>query len=514
MADAPVSREIPAEQVVDEHHVRRLLSAARRADPLRGDAVAEELQRVTESANIGEALKKLVEITFKDLGHMGSRLSELILRSDLDGSLSFTEVASRMGLSLRQFFRYRARAVQMLAGELHVLIRHPPEPTDTLGFLFDTLVNWNPGGALDLLSVASSVPFELEAIRTIRAFVETARAIPAAAFEKAQKQSPAIAFAVRSQQRAAFGEIEGAEEDLRKGEAALHSVADATIRRAVQRELLQARFVLARNAGTAGPFYRMLHLSTSLNIELDLHESINLVEAACYAGEVSNLDYELKRLMQGAQRQHDALSAARLCLFSAIAIAAHGDLRRARQLAYAAGIASQHHVWISHDSWILDKRLALISGISKPDAVPAGELPEGSWHFTMANSVVARQLLAQRRLMECRSLAVQSLATARERGYLALAAYNDCTLAAIDGVEGRLEDERERYLRAWHWYLRARDFIVGLDLFTPPNANWREIGVFSFKDLGIFEGALESSQTREEVAVLIPLTERYAWISK
>ena len=514
MAKTNLPQDAAADRGVDQHHVRRLLSGARRADPLRGDALAEELQRITESANIGEALKKLVELTFKDLGHMGSRLSELILRSDLDGTLSFTEVASRMGLSLRQFFRYRARAVEMLTAELRVLLRHPAEPTDTLGFLFDTLLSWNPAGALELFSASSTPTFELDAIRTLKAFAETAREIPAAIFEKAQKASPALAYGIRAQQRASLGEIEGAEEDLRRAESALHSISDAALRRTVQREILQGRFVLARNAGTAGPFYRMLHLSTTLSIELDLHESINVLEAACYAGDLANIEYQIKHVMLAAQRSHDTLSAARLCLLSAIAIAWYGELRRARQLAYAAGIAAQHHIWISHDAWTFDRRMTLISGIARTNSHPKGDVPEGSWHFTMMNSVVARELLAQRRLMESRSLSMQSLATARERGYLALAAYNDCTLAAIDGVEERLTDERDRYLRAWRWYAKAKDFIIGLDLFTPPNANWRELGVFTLNDLGLEENTLHSAQTREEFSVLIPLTERRGWITK
>lgn len=472
---------------VDEHHVRRLLSAARRADPLRGDMLAHDLQAVTGSSNISEALKKLADLTFKDLGHMGSRLSELIVKSDLDGTLSFTEVASTMGLSLRQFFRYRARAVLMLAEQLRALLHQPSEPMDALGALFDTLVDWNPDGALDVYAVAPARPAsEFELVRALKAFVETSREIPAALFERAQTQHAAIAFAIRAQQRCLFGDAAGAEDDARRAETLLRSSADAAARRALQREISHVRFLMTRSSGNAALLSRTLRPpGDSGTVEFALGDAVDTLEAALAAGDSAYVERTLRSCMAVAQRLHDVPSSVRLCLVTAVAAAQRGDLRRARQLAGAAQIAAEHHIWLCAEAWIVDRRIALLSGASAVESDAYPQLPPGSWHRAFVDAVLARQLLAQRRLMECASLAGECAGIAAERGYAALAAYNDCTLAAVDGLENRREAERKRYVRAWSWHARERDAVIALDLFTPPHAIWRDIGVFEYADLGI-----------------------------
>lgn len=502
----PEVQTLSAESAVDEHHVRRLLSAARRADPMRGDTLAHDLQTVTGSSNVSEALKKLADLTFKDLGHMGSRLSELIVKSDLDGTLSFTEVASTMGLSLRQFFRYRARAVQMLAEQLRTLLHQSSEPMDALGSLFDTLVDWNPDGALDVYSVASRASGDFESFRALKAFVETAREIPAALFERVQKQYASIAFAVRAQQRCLFGDASGAEEDVRRAETSLRSTAETAMRRALSRETAHVRFLLARSAGSLGQLQRTLRPSNE-GIEFALGDAVDALEGWCAADDVANVERALRSCMAVAQRLHDVPASVRLCIISAVTLALGGDLRRARQLAGAAHIAAEHHVWLSAEAWILDRRIALLSGAANAEPDAYASLPQGSWHRTFVDSVLARQLLAQRRLMECASLGRECAAAAAERGYGALAAYNDCTLAAVDGLEDRRDQERERYQRAWAWYVRSRDAVIALDLFTPPHAMWRDVGVFEFADLGIDASQLAHDR---EFTVAMPLADRAA----
>ncbi len=445
---------------------------------------------------------------------MGARLSELVVKSDLDGALSFNEVASRMGLSLRQFFRYRARAVKMLAGQLRAILNYQAEPTDTLGTLFDTLVDWNPEGALEVFSSAPHLSADFESIRALKAYVETARQIPASVFETAERQSVSVAFALRSQQRCLFGDISGAEEDLRKSDAASRFVSDPAMRRAIQRELTQARFLAARSSGTAHSLQRVVAYVSGSNADVDLEETVHTLEVLCYSGRLANLESAIKRHMAGAQRRHDPVAAAHLCLLAAIAACYEGDLRRARQLAAAARIAALHHVWLCAEASILERRIALVSGISAPAGDAYGDLPETSWHRTMMDSVLARQFLAQHRLMEAKNLVAQSLAVAQERGYAAVSAYNHCTAAAVHGLEGHSEEERERYLRAWRWYVKAKDFSIALDLFTPPNARWREIGVFEFADVGLERASFDELASRQAAAVLVPIAERRGWIGQ
>ena len=107
---------------VDDRQMRRLLAAVRRANLMRLPA-AQALRNVMHSASLAAALRKLVETTFGDYGYMGSRYAHLIVRADIEAEMKLPAVAAEMGLSRRQFFRYRANAVRMLALQLTQLAR-------------------------------------------------------------------------------------------------------------------------------------------------------------------------------------------------------------------------------------------------------------------------------------------------------------------------------------------------------------------------------------------------------
>ncbi len=110
-----------------EHDVRRLLSSLRRPELALRDPMVALVCELTNSRTPHEAVRKLVERAFLGRGNMAMRLARLVVRCDLEGSLSHDGVAAELGLSLRQFYRYRARAVQMLAVEIRRLITDAEE---------------------------------------------------------------------------------------------------------------------------------------------------------------------------------------------------------------------------------------------------------------------------------------------------------------------------------------------------------------------------------------------------
>src|SRR5437660_9238975 len=101
-----------------EREVRRLLNSLRRPELLADDSLAQMLCRVTGTQTAFEAVRVLADAAFRGQGATGRRLAILINLCDLEGRLSHSGVAAEMGLSMRQFFRYRARAVQLLAHEI------------------------------------------------------------------------------------------------------------------------------------------------------------------------------------------------------------------------------------------------------------------------------------------------------------------------------------------------------------------------------------------------------------
>lgn len=105
-----------------EQDVRRLLNSLRRPDRVRRDPLGRLICDLTQSRTAHEAVGKLVERTFYSCGEGGVRLARLVVRCDLDGTISHEGVAAELGLSPRQFYRYRTRAVQMLADEIRGLM--------------------------------------------------------------------------------------------------------------------------------------------------------------------------------------------------------------------------------------------------------------------------------------------------------------------------------------------------------------------------------------------------------
>lgn len=93
--------------------VRRLLRQLRRPHLLARDPLALRVRGVLKTENCRDALVQLIDRTFaNDPG--GGRLREILVRCDLHGQKARAAAAS-IHLSLRQFFRCRAEAIEALA---------------------------------------------------------------------------------------------------------------------------------------------------------------------------------------------------------------------------------------------------------------------------------------------------------------------------------------------------------------------------------------------------------------
>ena len=102
--------------------VRSLLRGVRRPAQLERDGVALELERVLRCTSARDAVLVLVD---RALRHEHRFCSEIVRRCDVDGETTLV-VASAMHLSPRQFFRYRAQAIEAIAVELERLLTRSP----------------------------------------------------------------------------------------------------------------------------------------------------------------------------------------------------------------------------------------------------------------------------------------------------------------------------------------------------------------------------------------------------
>jgi hypothetical protein len=93
--------------------VRRLLRLLRHPYLLEREPLALRARNALGTASCRDALLLLVERAFGDIRDT-QRLREIILRCDVEGQKA-RQAAAGMHLSLRQFFRHRAEAIEALA---------------------------------------------------------------------------------------------------------------------------------------------------------------------------------------------------------------------------------------------------------------------------------------------------------------------------------------------------------------------------------------------------------------
>lgn len=131
-----------------EREVRRLLNALRRPDVAQADPLGRLLCDLLGVASPIEAVTRLIGATFARQGPHGARLGQLLMKCDVEGTLSQAGVASEMGLSLRQFFRYRARAIRLLSDRIRGLLGEPGRTPDSLRTLAELVAETSPNTAM------------------------------------------------------------------------------------------------------------------------------------------------------------------------------------------------------------------------------------------------------------------------------------------------------------------------------------------------------------------------------
>jgi len=116
-----------------EREVRRLLRGLRRPHTLAMEPLARFLCDIYAIENPYDSSLRFIADTFVNGGLVGKRLFELIQTCDVQANETLVAAASEMGVSPRQFFRYRREAIVALAahanrlGRPHDAIKNPME---------------------------------------------------------------------------------------------------------------------------------------------------------------------------------------------------------------------------------------------------------------------------------------------------------------------------------------------------------------------------------------------------
>lgn len=169
-------------------HLFRNLGEARalRANPLTAQFCHDRLDDAEVVARVREllttALRRFVESAPRGSAARAKRIVELITRCDLQGE-PHKVVAADLGLSLRQFYRERARAVVELGERLEALLPIESEAPQGSAFAFDAFALelqraatlWHAGSASEAIAVLRRLTADaIDPVHRVRARTDLA----------------------------------------------------------------------------------------------------------------------------------------------------------------------------------------------------------------------------------------------------------------------------------------------------------------------------------------------------
>ena len=121
-----------------------MLRGLRRPHRLETDPLARFLRHAYGIERPYDACLRLIRDALLDNGLVGKRLYDLIRTSDVDATGTLLAIASEMGVSPRQFFRYRREAIVALAARANALGAAHPSPTSPVEELARLLSEFDP----------------------------------------------------------------------------------------------------------------------------------------------------------------------------------------------------------------------------------------------------------------------------------------------------------------------------------------------------------------------------------
>jgi hypothetical protein len=138
-----------------EREVRRLLRGLRRPHTLETEPLAHFLCDAYGIDRPYDASLHFVGDTFVDRGLVGKRLHDLVRTCDIEASETLLGAASGMGVSPRQFFRYRHEAIVALVAHANKLGLAHPAATSPVEQLARLLGETDPSAASRVYDLAA-----------------------------------------------------------------------------------------------------------------------------------------------------------------------------------------------------------------------------------------------------------------------------------------------------------------------------------------------------------------------
>ena len=431
------------------HSVRTLLRGLRHPQSLERDELALVVKRAYDLPSAKEAITTLVRSA---LASYDPILHKIVEGCDVDGE-STKRVAGRLGLSMRQFFRYRSRAMEAIAIALEELLE-PVEPTSVL---MRMTLEFDARLALEIHGTSRRLLSVREGLEVLAGRDAAGERLALSAAEQLPRELRGTASIIVAQSAEHHGDVEEAEHIVAQIAASLadegtrFELAGLACQQAIRRcdfEALaawcrQSRAAVCGDAGRA--------------VVADLRVAEAVLRCGTLAEEFGDpLEGVLRRL---PPRVSVARTAARLQGYRAFL---EGDFSSAYECARTASLAG-FAPFDTVDAQILAARAAYLLGMREPDAAIE---PRSDWQAAMAASIEARFALRRRDRAQARKLATRAVRQAQRAGAPAALAYAYASLGAVASSEGGIAEAQMAFDEARRLCGSDTDDTVQCDVFA------------------------------------------------
>jgi hypothetical protein len=466
----------------NHREIRRLLRLMRRPNALDREPLAIMLRESLRTNTSREAALKTIASAFDVETANGRLLREIVQRCDIAGDKS-TAVAASLGVSVRQFFRYRNDAVEAVAQAVSRNLRQPDDASRKQLIMAAMVAEFDPRAALDLYVKAAPSPTEKTAFETARAAiwagVDATQYIDGckgawrllALVTQARRL---LSVGLRRESEALVDSIRAAMPDPAGGlyDAVAFEIAE------LERRALRRRGVLDGES----ELVERMHALAAGDSRLSALSRVAEAEAACSIGELNAAAVAIAEAERYAVEHRDLDVLSRAAYASASLCATKGELEDARALFNAASstIAAFDAAYALRAAAFAG-RCALQLGV---DWTPPRSLMDrhaASWTLIELTCVEARKAIgvdATRAVTLAESALKRGMATDADAATL----YARATVAAALDKSGNPVEAKRLWLRCWIEGTRMNDHTALFDLLVVPAAVRRDLGPLALDD--------------------------------
>ena len=449
--------------------MRKLLRRLRHPQSLERDDLALGLKRAYNVATAKEALATFVT---NALSSYDPALRKIIERCDINGEPT-KQVAGELGLSMRQFFRYRGRAIEAIAIALEDAARSLPEAVEPGSLLMRMVVEYDARVALDILATARTVPTGREILGLLAGRLAAGERLTLSETERLPPELRAPASVMVARSAECYGDVEEAEELVDRlaasvrDDATRFDLAGLACQQAIRRGDPAALVAWARRSRA------IANGDAARSAAADLRLAEAVLRYGTLAAEFGDPLKDALRSLPFSVAA--ARTAARLKAYRAFLA---GERTLAYESARTAALAG-FEPFDTVDARILTARAAYLLGLPRPEAPVVAN---ADWHAGMSAAVDARFALRRRERAEARSLAQSAVRHAERARSPGTLAYAKATLGAVASSEGNGAEAQRWFVDAWRLVTLHPDDTILFDLFAIQGLEERDLGPIVFDE--------------------------------